>query len=65
MLENDLGITFSSGEAMQRRKRANLSKETPDAFDLDSLGLMEDNWTGSESISLLKRRVVSFRSVRH
>ena len=69
MLENDLGITFSRKEAVQRRKRANplMESETPGAFDADSLNLLEDAFldqSGNASNSLAKRYFVSFRSAK-
>jgi hypothetical protein len=66
MLENDLGITFSRKVAIQRRKRANLPKESPDAINVDSLGFLEDVFldrSGSESTSLPKHNFVSFKLV--
>jgi len=69
MLENDLGITFSRKEAVQRRKRANglMESETPDAFNADSLSLVEDAFldqSGNASNLLAKRHFVSFRSAQ-
>ena len=67
MLENDLDITFSRKEDIQRRKRANLLGETADDLNVDLLSLMQDpclDLSGSDSVSLAKNHFVSFRSAQ-